>query len=120
MNLLQQNTRERKFRRRHYRRKSWVKVRVGEGDTAHTAKVTGREAWALEKLIKAGPKGCTSLTHPGPRWSSYIHALRHEHGIQIETQNERHGGPFAGTHALYVLQSAVTIIERFAPESEAA
>ena len=32
-------------------------------------------------------------------------------GIVIETIHERHGGPFAGQHARYVLISIITILE---------
>jgi hypothetical protein len=31
-------------------------------------------------------------------------------GFIIETVDENHGGPFAGTHARYVLRSQVTIL----------
>jgi len=72
--------------------------------------VRGRDAWALLELIAAGPKGCTPIDNPGPRWSAYVFNLRRI-GLSIETQHERHKGPFAGTHARYVLRSAVEISE---------
>ena len=75
-------------------------------------KVQGRDAWALLQLVAAGKSGCTPITHPGPRWSAYVHALRHEQGLNIETVNENHGGPFAGTHARYVLHSPIEILSR--------
>lgn len=68
--------------------------------------VSGRDRWALEALIAAGPKGCTPLDTPGPRWSGYVHNLR-SLGVPIETVTEAHGGPFAGTHARYVLRASV-------------
>ncbi len=74
--------------------------------------VTGRDAWALLELAKAGPYGCTPIDHPGPRWSAYVHALRSEQGLTIETRHEAHKGPFPGTHARYVLASAVEIVSR--------
>lgn len=73
--------------------------------------VKGREAWALSNLIKAGKRGCTPIDHPGPRWSAYVHALRTERGLVIETVHENHGGPFPGNHARYVLHSEVEAIE---------
>ena len=73
--------------------------------------VRGRDRWALESLIRAGDRGCTPIDHPGPRWSAYIHDLRHEHGLNIETVTEEHGPPFGGTHARYVLRSAVTLTQ---------
>jgi hypothetical protein len=72
--------------------------------------VIGRDAWALRNLINAGAVGCTPIDHPGPRWSHYVFKLRGL-GFLIETVNENHGGPFAGTHAHYVLRSEVEIID---------
>ena len=69
----------------------------------------GRRAWALRELVKAGPKGCTPIDNPGPRWSGYVHRLR-ERGLVIETIHEMHDGPFAGNHARYVLRSEVAVI----------
>jgi hypothetical protein len=70
--------------------------------------VIGRDAWALKNLMEAGKRGCTPIDHPGPRWSHYVFKLRGM-GFIIETVHEDHGGPFAGTHARYVLHSVVTI-----------
>ena len=81
-------------------------VRNG-GETPFQIIVTGRERWALECLMSAGRTGCTSIETPGPRWSAYVFGLRGM-GIDIETINEAHAGPFAGTHARYVLHSCVT------------
>lgn len=74
--------------------------------------VKGRFAWALLELHRAGSRGCTPLDNPGPRWSAYVHFLRHEHGLAIETVNESHSGPFPGTHGRYVLKSRVAILSR--------
>ena len=71
--------------------------------------VIGRDAWALRNLINAGIAGCTPIDHPGPRWSHYVFKLRGV-GFIIETVNEAHGGPFAGSHARYVLRSSVEIV----------
>ena len=90
-------------------------VRLEDG--AHR-RFNGRVAWALLNLHSAGASGCTPITHPGPRWSHYIFKLRRA-GIQIETIHEPHGGPFAGTHARYVLIGKVAIIKQ-APDKEAA
>lgn len=75
-----------------------------------TITVIGRDAWALRNLVDAGSVGCTPIDHPGPRWSHYVFKLR-GFGFVIETINEAHGGPFAGTHARYVLRSHVEVIE---------
>lgn len=79
--------------------------------------LSGREAWALKELVDAGASGCTPVTHPGPRWSGYVHRLRHRRGLAIETVHEAHKGPFPGTHARYLLRSKVSVL---AAESEAA
>ena len=71
--------------------------------------VAGRDAWALAELVRCGERGCTPIDNPGPRWSAYVHALRTERGLAIETLHENHGGPFPGTHARYVLRSQVEI-----------
>jgi len=71
-------------------------------------KVIGREAWALQNLVRAGAGGCTPITHPGPRWSAYVLDLRGM-GFIIETVHESHSGAFPGTHARYVLRSNVEI-----------
>ena len=46
--------------------------------------LTGRDLWALRQLIEAGPRGCTSIDDPAPRWSGYIYNLR-QTGFDIET-----------------------------------
>ncbi len=71
--------------------------------------LTGRNAWALLELYKADAQGCTPIENPAPRWSGYVYNLRRLHGLEIETIHESHGGPFAGTHARYVLRSRVII-----------
>ncbi|MEY9328265.1 hypothetical protein ABIA20_005299 [Sinorhizobium fredii] len=72
--------------------------------------VDGRLCWALRNLINAGAAGCTPINHPGPRWSHYTWRLRGM-GFAIETIHEKHGGPFPGTHARYVLHSEVSVLE---------
>jgi hypothetical protein len=86
-----------------------VKFQIGGGGPVLT--VCGRDAWALLELKSANDNGCTSIDHPGPRWSGYVHKLR-KVGIVIETIREMHGGPFAGQHARYVLRSLITILEK--------
>lgn len=72
--------------------------------------VVGRDAWALRNLLAAGEAGCTPIDTPGPRWSHYVFKLRRA-GFHIQTIEESHGGPFAGSHARYVLRSWVTVLE---------
>jgi hypothetical protein len=73
--------------------------------------VAGRDAWALRELSTAGKRGCTPIDHPGPRWSGYVHKLRHCNGLLIETRHEPHKGPYPGHHARYVLLSDVELLE---------
>ncbi len=72
--------------------------------------VSGRDRWALERLILSGPKGCTPIDSPGPRWSAYVHNLR-ALGVVIEAIHERHGEPYSRNHARYLLQSIVRRVE---------
>ena len=73
--------------------------------------VFGKQAWALLELHRCGPRGCTPIDRPGPRWSGYVHKLRTRYGLSIETVNEKHGGQFAGTHARYILHTQVEIFD---------
>ena len=91
-------------------RKPQAEAIVYEADGVRVVPVKGRVAWALRHVIQAGPTGCTPITHPGPRWSAYVHKLR-QAGIRVETIHETHGGPFSGHHARYVLRSKVTLRE---------
>lgn len=77
-----------------------------EGGETFTIEAKGREAWALDRLRWAGPKGVTPIEQPAPRWSAYVHTLR-ERGVPIETIYEPHGGEFSGLHGRYVLRADV-------------
>ena len=77
-----------------------------EGGEPFTIYAMGRDAWALDRLCEAGPKGCTPIDQPAPRWSAYVHNLRGL-GVPIETLTEPHGGEFSGTHGRYVLRARV-------------
>jgi len=84
----------------------------------------GRYAWTLNQLVNAGHKGVTPIERPAPRWSHYVMMLRRA-GIKIETIDEKHGGPFAGTHGRYVLRDDIILsdpppIEKPAAGSERA
>lgn len=77
---------------------------------------TGRNAWALLALWKAGTQGVTPIDTPAPRWSGYVHNLRRA-GVPIETVHEKHGGPYPGTHARYVLRATELKIESLEPSA---
>ncbi|WP_439105151.1 winged helix domain-containing protein [Celeribacter marinus] len=81
---------------------------TAQTDTGRRFEITikGRKRWALERLIDAGPQGCTPITEPAPRWSGYIFDLR-KLGVDIETVEEEHGGTFAGSHGRYVLRTEI-------------
>jgi hypothetical protein len=82
-------------------------VTPATGET-FTRTVIGRDAWALLSLLLAGPRGCTPIQRPAPRWSHYVFKLRRA-GINVETIHEGHEGSFAGTHARYLLRDLVSV-----------
>jgi transposase len=85
-------------------------VMAPDQKTAETICITlghTRERDVLEALIRAGATGCSFYDAPAPRWASSVHTLR-KRGVQITTLRETHGGDYPGTHARYVLVSAVT------------
>jgi len=71
--------------------------------------VVGRDAWMIKQLLAVGDRGLTSIHNPAPRISHYVFKLR-KAGLDIETIDEQHGGPFAGSHARYVLKSPDTVL----------
>lgn len=88
-----------------------INILVASPDGSHRRlQILGRNAWALVELVRAGPEGCTPLTHPGPRWSAYVHRLRQDCGLDIQTVYEAHKGPFPGSHARYVLRSKCRVL----------
>lgn len=88
------------------KRSGVYKIHPEGGGEPFTIEAGGREAWALDRLTEAGPKGCTPIEQPAPRWSAYVHRLRGL-GVPIETRHEPHGGAFAGTHGRYTLRARV-------------
>jgi hypothetical protein len=94
-----------------------AKLQLPNSDT-RVLRLVGRDAWALMELVRCGPRGCTPIDNPGPRWSAYIHNLR-KVAFAIVTVTEPHGGSFAGTHARYVLKSSVTLENVVTPAGEA-
>lgn len=82
------------------------RYRIGTNQDGPIIEVVGRQEWALKQLIDAGETGCTSVTNPGPRWSSYVHRLRSK-GLIIETVYEPHSGSWPGIHGRYFLRSHV-------------
>jgi hypothetical protein len=82
--------------------KAQFEIHNPDGSTSLIS-LQGRPRWALEALIRAGESGCTPIDQPAPRWSAYIHQLRHEFGVAISTIREPHGGPFPGRHGRYRL-----------------
>jgi hypothetical protein len=87
-----------------------VRYRVSDDPHRREREVTGRFAWALLQLHRAGEAGITSLENPAPRLSHYIHILRRD-GLNITTEYEDHGGAFAGRHGRYRLTTPIGVIE---------
>ena len=82
---------------------------VNHGDNPSKFTLNGRTGWALAQLVYAGRAGVTTLSHPAPRWSAYVHNLR-KMGIHIDTRDEKHAGEFAGWHGRYVLLSKISLV----------
>lgn len=72
---------------------------------------TGQVAKALSALVTAGARRVTALevNSWAYRLGAYVHSLRHDCGLAIETVREPHEG---GWHGRYVLRSRVAIVER--------
>ena len=82
------------------------------GTTGREIKVSGRNAWMLNELVKAGPAGVSPLdASPAMRVAHYVFRLRRE-GVAIETVDEKHGGTFSGVHARYRLLVPVEILAK--------
>lgn len=79
------------------------------GEVVGTTTVTGRVAWMLLVLIRAGAKGFASYERHAPRASDYVFRLRGQ-GIHVETVDEPHDGAFSGTHARYHLRDQVSVL----------
>ena len=75
--------------------------------------VIGQVAKALVALVENGTAGVTALeVHSWAyRLGAYVHTLRHDYGLVIETVHEDHEG---GWHARYRLMSSVSITGRAA------
>lgn len=77
---------------------------------AGTFTLRGQVAKALSALLAAGATGVTALevNSWAYRLGAYVHTLRHEYGLAIETMRELHEG---GWHARYILRTPVTVGE---------
>jgi len=88
---------------------TFLKARVG-GTEGRIMAFSGRSAWALAHLIAVGPTGLTTIERPAPRWSHYLWLLRRA-GLEIDRQDEAHGGAYSGHHGRYRLRSIVEVLE---------
>lgn len=93
--------------------KFFIRAAIVQDDGTETLPITtvGRDAWLLDRLIRAGERGLTTLEIPAPRTSGYLFKLR-GFGFEITTEYESHQGTFAGRHGRYRLRSKVRIVER--------
>lgn len=94
-----------------------VELLVLRTDTGETLRLKGREAWTLACLMEAGESGLTPLDRPAPRWSGYVHALRRR-GLDIDTVDERHAGPYPGAHGRYVLRTPLMMLKAVSAEEK--
>lgn len=83
-----------------------ARIRVEGPAGSFTA--TGQVAKALAALVAAGARGVTALevNSWAYRLGAYVHSLRHDCGLTIETVREPHEG---GWHGRYVLRCRVTL-----------
>lgn len=79
-----------------------------DGSQPVTFTAFGRNGWTLLQLLRAWPKGISTLERPALRWSQYVMLLR-RHGVTIETTLEKHDGAFSGEHGRYRLLDRVTV-----------
>ena len=87
-----------------------VELFVKRADTGEMLRLKGREAWTLAQLIGAGKTGVIPLDRPAPRWSAYVHTLR-KRGLEIDTVDEPHAGPYSGTHGRYFLRTSLEVLK---------
>jgi hypothetical protein len=74
-------------------------------------RISGRPAWMLDRLLKAGERGLTTAElAPGLRVSDFIFKLRKHHGIAVSSERETHAGDFPGSHSIYRLSEPVEVI----------
>jgi steroid 5-alpha reductase family enzyme len=88
-----------------------VKAKVWIDGKPKTIIVKGREAQTLLGLSEAGAKGIITLELSSTwalRLSAYIHRLRSQHGLDIQTVREEHDG---GWHGRYLLLTDTEILE---------
>jgi hypothetical protein len=95
-------------------RRAFPKV-LGQSESG-LIRAVGREAETLLMLVKAAPLGVRAYDFEGGppfRLSAYVHDLRRM-GLVIRTDKEPHPG---GLHAVYVLETAVSILSVLRDES---
>ena|SRR5215207_4184360 len=86
-----------------------VKLKIAVGDRALTFE--GREADTLNRLVRRGGLGMTSIENHGPRISHYVMKIRRA-GLVVDTVREPHDGGFPGKHGRHFLRSPVRVLER--------
>lgn len=94
---------------RHHRQSAFRgRTRIHAVGPAGPFITTGQVAKALSALVAAGTRGVTALevNSWAYRLGAYVHSLRHDCGLSIETVREPHEG---GWHGRYVLRSPVTL-----------
>lgn len=88
-----------------------ITVKIWGKERPHIVTITARQvARTLAALIYKGEQGITALEMGAWafRLGAYIHILRHEYGLDIQTQKEEH---VRGWHARYVLITHVKILD---------
>ena len=72
----------------------------------------------VRALVKAGKRGISPLDHwaAGTRLSAYVHQLKRDYSLAIDTEHEEHSGGF---HGRYRLRYPVEILPQELTEAAA-
>ncbi|WP_210184809.1 winged helix domain-containing protein [Allgaiera indica] len=86
------------------RRQTAKRYRIASiGEAPRDIQLSGRPAWLLEELIRAGSTGLTAADLPaGLRVSGFVMKLRRA-GVPIDTLTEANEGVYGGHHGRYRL-----------------
>ncbi len=90
-----------------------VKFKAWLNGEAKLFSAAGKKAQTILALVRQGKSGITALELSNTwalRLGAYIHNLRHDYGLNIETQREAHDDE-GGWHGRYILITPVEILE---------
>lgn len=91
------------------KKKMTLKAEMRTPEGLQTFQVAGT-AQTLDAFVESNTEGITALEMSSWafRLGAYVHILRHDYCLEIETRREPHDG---GWHARYVLHTPVNLIK---------